>query len=87
MNDDQRQREARAVLDRVARESEVVGSSGIARVGRRVGDHFSGRDAIGTAEDGGTDPIEVWGRRIGRGLSVVGFIVLALWLMAQLGMI
>jgi len=36
-------------------------------------------------EGGGTDPVEVWGRRIGRGLSLVGVIVLAYWLGLQLG--
>jgi hypothetical protein len=64
-----------------------MGSSAIARAGRRMGDHFAGRDAVGEAEGGGTDPVEVWGRRIGRALSVVGFVVLALWLAVQLGMI
>ncbi len=87
MSEDKRQREAREALDRVARDSEIVGSSSIARVGRKVGDHFAGRDAVGAAEGGGTDPIEIWGRRIGRGLSVIGFVVLALWLAAQLGML
>ena len=29
-------------------------------------------------------PIEVWGRRIGRSLSVVGFVVLVYWLASQL---
>jgi hypothetical protein len=52
-----------------------------------MGDHFAGRDAVGEAEGGGTDPVELWGRRIGRALSVVGFVVLALWLAFQLGMI
>jgi hypothetical protein len=64
-----------------------MGSSAIARAGRRMGDHFAGRDAVGEAEGGGTDPVELWGRRIGRALSVVGFAVLALWLAFQLGMI
>ncbi len=87
MQDDQRERQAREALDRVARDSETVGSSSIARAGRRMGDHFAGRDAVGAAEGGGTDPIELWGRRIGRALSVVGVVVLALWLAAQLGLI
>jgi hypothetical protein len=85
--EDPRQREARETLDRVARDSEIMGSSAIARAGRRMGDHFAGRDAVGEAEGGGTDPVELWGRRIGRALSVVGFVVLALWLAFQLGMI
>ncbi|HEX2556061.1 MAG TPA: hypothetical protein VHL98_20375 [Microvirga sp.] len=87
MHDDPRQREAHAALDRVARDSETVGSSAIARAGRRMGDHFSGRDAAGTGADGGADPIELWGRRIGRALSVVGFVGLSLWLALQLGLI
>ncbi len=42
---------------------------------------------IGAAENGGTDPIELWGRRIGRSLSVVGFVVLVYWLAVQLQLI
>lgn len=85
MRDEERQREARAVLDRVARESETVGSSALSQGARRLGDHFSGRDAVGEGPDGGTDPVEVWGRRIGRSLSVLGVIALAFWLGVQLG--
>ena len=72
----ERERESREALERVARDSEVLGTSALARTARRVGDHFAGADAKGEAEDGGTDPIEVWGRRIGRCLSLVLFIVL-----------
>ena len=32
----------------------------------------------------GADPIEVWGRRIGRALSAVGVVVLTWWLGVQL---
>jgi hypothetical protein len=84
MNEEERQRETREALERVQRDSETVGSSALARIGRQAQDHFGGRDAIGSAEDGSTDPIELWGRRIGRGLSVVGVIVLGLWLLVQL---
>ena len=79
--------EAREALERVQRDTETLGSSALARVGQRAGDHFGARDAIGSAEDGGTDPIELWGRRIGRVLSVFGVIVLAIWLLAQLGLL
>ena len=85
MRSDDREREARESLERVRRDSESLGSSSLARAGRRVGDHFSGRDAAGEAEGGGTDPIEVWGRRIGRGLSLLGVLALSLWLGRQLG--
>jgi len=83
LSDDERQQAAREALDRVARESEIVGSSAIARAGRRVGNHFTAKDA--REDGGGADPIELWGRRIGRGLSLLGVVVLTLWLAAQLG--
>jgi hypothetical protein len=89
-----REDEAREALERVARDSETLGTSSLARIGRRLGDHFAARDAVGTGRDapgterdGETDPIELWGRRIGRGLSLVGFVVLTLWLLAQLKLI
>lgn len=78
------EREAREVLERVRRDSETVGSSALARIGNRARDHFGGRDAVGTGEEGGTDPVELWGRRIGRALSLVGVVILALWLLVQL---
>jgi hypothetical protein len=56
-------------------------------MGRRAGDHFGAKDAVGSAKDGGTDPIELWGRRIGRALSLVGVLILGLWLMVQLGIL
>jgi len=87
MKDEEREREAREALERVRRDSETIGSSALARMSRRAQDHFSARDASGAAEDGGMDPIELWGRRIGRALSLVGVIVLALWLLVQLGIL
>lgn len=85
MPDPNREAESREALERVTRDSEALGSSSLARVARRAGDHFSGRDAVGEGEGGATDPIEVWGRRIGRGLSVVLALVLTWWLGHQLG--
>jgi hypothetical protein len=79
----EREREAREALDRVARESETIGGSSLGRVGRRLGGHFAAQDAVGEA-DGGTDPIELWGRRIGRALSLIGVIVLAYLVGGQL---
>ena len=84
MGEQDRQQDAKTALERVARDSETVGASSLARAGRRVGDHFAGRDAMGAAEGGGTDPIEVWGRRIGRGLSLVAVVGLTWWLGVQL---
>ncbi|HEX2509255.1 MAG TPA: hypothetical protein VHK66_01935 [Microvirga sp.] len=79
-----RKDEARAALDRVERETETLGGSSLARMGRRLGGHFGASDAIGAGEGGRTDPIELWGRRIGRSLSLVGVVVLAYWLAVQL---
>ncbi|MEE1610848.1 hypothetical protein [Microvirga sp. CF3016] len=78
------EREAREALERVRRDSETLGSSALARMGQRAGDHFGARDAIGEAEGRGTDPIELWGRRIGRVLSLIGVVILAIWLLVQL---
>lgn len=78
-----RERESRLALERVARETDTVGASSLARMSRRVGDHFAAADAV---RDGvATDPVEVWGRRIGRALSVAlaGLLVWTLGL--QLG--
>ena len=57
-----------------------LADSSLANAARRAADHFSGKDAIGDAEGGATDPIELWGRRIGRILSLVAFIGLAIYL-------
>ena len=85
MRDEDRQAEAKAALERVARDSETIGSSALARGTKRVGDHFSARDAVGAAEGGTTDPAELWGRRVGRVLSLVGVVALAYWFGAQRG--
>jgi hypothetical protein len=74
----EREKEARAALERVERDTESLGTSSLARVTGRLRDHFSGSDAVGQGEGGSTDPAELWGRRIGRAISVVLFIVL-LW--------
>lgn len=84
---ERRAQEARETLDRLARESETLGSSAAARAAgwrNRLSDHFSGRDAVDDAQGGVADPIELWGRRIGRILSLVGVVVLGLWLAFQL---
>lgn len=83
MTDEDRRRESQDALARVARESETIGSSALARSARRIGDHFAAKDAAGTAEDGGTDPAELWGRRIGRALSLLGVVALTYWLGVQ----
>lgn len=83
----EREREAREALERVQRDSDTAGSSALARMSRQAQAHFRGEDAMGAAEGGETDPIELWGRRIGRALSLVGVVVLGLWLLIQLGIL
>jgi hypothetical protein len=83
VRDADRERESRETLERVARDSETIGTSSLGRLGRRMGDHFAAKDAIGEAE-GGTDPVELWGRRIGRALSLIGVVVLAYLVGGQL---
>ena len=71
--DEAQRREALATLNQL-REGDTFASSVLARTARRAGDHFAAKDAAGE------DRIEVWGRRIGRGLSLAGLIVLAIYL-------
>lgn len=66
--------DARRDLQRLASQGEVVGTSAMARAAKRAGDHLAGADAPAD------DPIEVWGTRIGRGLGVVFFVFLVIYL-------
>lgn len=75
--EEEERREALATLASL-RDSDTFATSALARTARRAGDHFAGRDAV--ARDGSVDSIELWGRRIGRGLSLAGLIVLAVYL-------
>lgn len=65
--DEDRVREAQDALRRVEAETESIGSSAMARAAR----HMAGADA---PRD---DRIEVWGRRIGRGLGLLFALYLA----------
>jgi len=82
--DQEEGREAREALERIRRDTETLGSSALARMGRQAGEHFGAKDAVGAGEGGGTDPIELWGRRIGRVLSLIGVVILTIWLLVQL---
>jgi hypothetical protein len=75
--DEEQRREALATLKSLG-ENDTFATSALARTARRATDHFAGRDAIGP--DGSVDPIELWGRRIGRGLSLAGVLMLAVYL-------
>ena len=71
---DAKERQAKEVLERVHRDSEVIGQSSLVRAANKARDHLAGADADPN------DPAEVWGRRVGRGLSVIAVIVLLIWL-------
>jgi hypothetical protein len=73
-SDNERAKEAREALDRVKRDEQGVLGSAMAR----AADHFAGKDAPPD------DPAEIWGRRIGRSLSLIGVIVLGYLLGVQL---
>ncbi|MEM9279520.1 MAG: hypothetical protein AAGA76_13180 [Pseudomonadota bacterium] len=72
--EDEREREAKRILERVAQDSETVGTSSMRRVAERMRDHVSAEDADQN------DWAEVWGTRIGRILSVIFFIGLLVYL-------
>ena len=63
-NQSEIEKESRRILDRVNIDSETVGSSSLARSAEKTRDHFLGKDADPD------DPIEIWGKRIGRVLSI-----------------
>jgi hypothetical protein len=75
--DEEQRREALATLKSLG-EHDTFATSALARTAKRATDHFAGRDAVGS--DGSVDSIELWGRRIGRGLSLAGFVALAVYL-------
>lgn len=67
--------ESRRILDRIARESDPSGSLAV-RTARRVGRHMRAEDADPT------DPVEVWGTRIGRIIGIILLVALAGWLLS-----
>lgn len=68
------EKEADRILDRIEHESETIGSSSLARSAQKTRNHFLGKDADPD------DPIEKWGTRIGRGLSVIIVVALITYL-------
>src|SRR4051794_31684901 len=79
--DEEQRREALRTLDAL-RESDTFATSALARTARRASDHFGAKDAMtdALAPDGSVDKLELWGRRIGRALSLAGFVALAVYL-------
>jgi hypothetical protein len=72
-----RRREALDTLDKL-RERDTVAQSALVGAARRAAKHFAGGDAAGP--DGTVDPVELWGRRIGRALSLLAVIALSVYL-------
>ncbi|TRC92728.1 hypothetical protein FJV76_22200 [Mesorhizobium sp. WSM4303] len=66
--------ESRRIIERVANESGPGGTSFIARAAKDARDHVT------AAEADRSDPIEVWGTRIGRTLGLIVAIGLLIWL-------
>jgi hypothetical protein len=73
-DENQAQRDSRRILERVDQDSETVGTSSMVRAAEKTRNHFMGGDRDRD------DPIEVWGTRIGRGLSLIGVVVLTIYL-------
>jgi hypothetical protein len=88
--DQQREQEAqqaRQQLEALRGHSEMAWGSSLARAAKRATDHFLAREAVSEGGAGepfqaaaNPDPIEIWGRRIGRALSLAGVIGLAIYL-------
>jgi hypothetical protein len=76
--DETRRREALDALDKLKRDRAPLAGSSLADAARRAARHFAAADAIGP--DGARDPIELWGRRIGRTLSLLAVIALSIYL-------
>ncbi len=64
-------------IEHAAAGSEVFGTSAFVRQAKRASAHFTGADADPD------DRIEVWGRRIGRGLSMIALVGLV-WYLASM---
>ena len=71
---DKRLEESKRILERVQQESETVGTSSMGRVADRVKNHMAANDADQEQW------AEVWGTRIGRGLGLIFFAVLVVYL-------
>ncbi|WP_139112615.1 hypothetical protein [Hoeflea olei] len=78
MKDDETVRQARRTLDRLGEEGGLSATPVMKSAAGGVRDHFAARDADST------DKVEVWGTRIARGLALLAFIALALWLVGQI---
>ena len=72
--------EAKRILERVAQESETVGTSSTKRVAERAKNHLSAND-VGRNDIGENEWAELWGTRIGRTLGLIFLVVLIVYLL------
>ena len=77
MKDDETVRQAKRTLDRIGEEGGLSATPVMKSAANNVRDHFIAKDA-----EGG-DKVEVWGTRIARGLALVAFVGLVLWMVGQ----
>lgn len=78
MKDDETVRQAKRSLDRLGEEGGLSASPVMKSAANSVRDHFTAKDADKT------DKVEVWGTRIARGLALVAFVGLVLWMIGQI---
>jgi hypothetical protein len=71
-------RAALKVLHGLRHEGAEIGGA-MSAMAKRTASHFAGRDN-GPDGEPERDPIELWGKRIGRALSLIGFVALAIYL-------
>jgi hypothetical protein len=76
--DEARRREALDTLEKLKRDRTPLVGSGLAEAARRAARPFAAADAVGP--DGERDPMELWGRRVGRALSLLAVIALSIYL-------
>lgn len=77
-DDDEKVREAKRTLERIGQEGGLSATPAMKSAANNVRDHFAAADADKT------DPAEVWGTRIARGLALVAFIGLVWFLFGQI---
>lgn len=77
-DDDKKAREARRTLDRISEEGGLSATPAMKSAAKGVRDHFAAADADKT------DPAELWGTRIARGLALVALIGLVWFLLGQI---
>lgn len=74
-NLDDSEAKSKRILERVAQESETIGTSSVKRVAERVKGHLSAQDS------NENEWAELWGKRIGRTLGAIFVIVLIIHLL------